>query len=62
LGTDHDSAGRVDAALLAGLVENADAHYFLCGPTRFMADLQTGLEQRGIPAAQIHSETFGPVG
>jgi hypothetical protein len=62
MGTDHDSTDRVDSDLLAGLIENPGAHYFLCGPTRFMADLQTGLEGRGIPVAQIHTESFGPAG
>jgi len=27
-----------------------------------MANLQTGLEGRGIPVAQIHTETFGLAG
>ncbi len=62
MGTDFDGTGRVDGALLAGLIKNPGAHYFLCGPTRFMANLQTGLEGRGIPVAQIHTETFGPAG
>ena len=61
-GIDYDSEGRVDGALLAGLIEEFDAHYFLCGPTGFMADLQTALERRNVPAEQIHTESFGPVG
>ncbi len=61
-GIDYDSEGRVDGALLAGLIENIDAHYYLCGPTRFMADLQTDLERRDVPAEHIHTESFGPVG
>jgi ferredoxin-NADP reductase/predicted pyridoxine 5'-phosphate oxidase superfamily flavin-nucleotide-binding protein len=61
-GIDHDSEGRVDGALLASLVADVDAHYFLCGPTRFMADLQTDLERRGVLAEHIHWESFGPVG
>ena len=61
-GIDYDSEGRVDGALLAALIEEFDAHYFLCGPTGFMADLQTALERRNIPAEQIHTESFGPVG
>jgi ferredoxin-NADP reductase/predicted pyridoxine 5'-phosphate oxidase superfamily flavin-nucleotide-binding protein len=57
-----DSEGRVTGSLLAGLVQNADAHYFLCGPQRFMADIQSDLEARNVPADQIHTETFGPAG
>ncbi len=59
---DYDSEGRVDGALLAGLIDDVDAHYFVCGPTRFMADILTDLERRGVPAEHIHTETFGPVG
>ena len=62
LGSDYHSQGRVDGALLADLVHNVDAHYFLCGPTRFMADIQAELEQQNVPADQIHFETFGPAG
>ena len=62
LGGEYDSEGRVDGALLAELVQNTDAHYFLCGPTRFMADVQSALERQNVPAEQIHTETFGPAG
>ena len=62
IGADYDSEGRVDGTLLAGLVKNVDAHYFLCGPTRFMADVQADLERRHVPVDQIHTETFGPTG
>ena len=61
-GIDYDTEGRIDGALLANLIGNDDAHYFLCGPTRFMADLQTDLERRDIPSEYIHTEEFGPVG
>jgi ferredoxin-NADP reductase len=61
-GADYDSEGRVDGALLARLVGGVDAHYFLCGPTQFMADLQSDLERRNVPAEHIHTETFGPLG
>ncbi|MFP6704553.1 MAG: FAD-binding oxidoreductase [Alphaproteobacteria bacterium] len=62
MSTDFDGTGRVDGALPASLIKNPSVHNFLCGPTRFMANLQTGLEGRGIPVAQIHTETFGPAG
>lgn len=58
----YDSEGRVDGALLADLVGSLDAHYFLCGPTQFMADVQSDLERRGVPAERVHTESFGPVG
>ena len=62
IGADYDSEGRVNGALLAELTQNVDAHYFLCGPTRFMADVQADLERQNVPVEQIHTETFGPVG
>ena len=39
-----------------------ETHYFLCGPTKFMADILGALEERGVSPDQIHTETFGPVG
>ena len=62
IGIDYDSEGRVDGTLLASLIEDVDVQYYLCGPTRFMADVQTDLECRDIPAENIHTESFGPVG
>jgi len=61
-GVDYDERGRVDAALLTSLLPDLDAEFYLCGPLAFMADLQTGLEQRGVPSEQIHTESFGPLG
>lgn len=60
IGNDYNSEGRIDGALLASLVEDPEAQYYLCGPTRFMADVQTDLERRRIPADHIHTESFGP--
>ena len=62
LGEDYDSEGRIDGALLTSLVDDPEAQYFLCGPTRFMAEIHTALEARGVQAEHIHTETFGPVG
>ena len=61
-GVDYDSHGRVDGALLSGIIDDPDTHYFLCGPTGFMAEVQTDLERRGVPAEHIHTESFGPSG
>ena len=62
IGIDYDSVGRVNGDLLANLIANIDAHYFLCGPIGFMADLQSDLERRSIPGEHIHTESFGPIG
>jgi ferredoxin-NADP reductase len=52
--------GRIDGALLARLDPPADAHWFLCGPTGFMAAIQADLERRGVSPERIHGESFGP--
>ncbi len=62
IGADYDTEGRIDGVLLSDLVRNMDAHYFLCGPTRFMADVQADLERQNVPMDQIHTESFGPAG
>ncbi|MEN8161906.1 MAG: ferredoxin, partial [Myxococcota bacterium] len=59
-GRDYQSVGRVDAALLEKLVPGLEADFHLCGPRGFMAAIEHGLVERGVPADQIHSESFGP--
>jgi ferredoxin-NADP reductase len=59
-GHDFDTIGRVDGALLASILPNLEAEFYLCGPLAFMASVQTQLEGLGVPPAQIHSESFGP--
>ncbi len=49
----------VDGVLLERLGAPADTHWFLCGPTGFMADVQAALEGRGVPPEHIHTESFG---
>lgn len=60
LGADFDVAGRITAEDLLALGAAADAHYMLCGPARFLADLRAGLESGGVPPSHLHFETFGP--
>lgn len=59
-GTDYDTRGRVDAALLQSLIAGRDADYYLCGPIPFMASIQRQLEDIGVSATRIRTETFGP--
>ena len=61
-GLDYDSEGRLDAALVDGLLPDLDADFYLCGPPAFMAEIQEGLEQRGVGEKRIHTESFGPTG
>ncbi|MBO9398572.1 pyridoxamine 5'-phosphate oxidase family protein [Shimia sp. R9_2] len=55
-----DHHGRITAQALLQLEAGATAHYLLCGPARFIAELRSGLEAAGVPAEQIHFESFGP--
>jgi ferredoxin-NADP reductase/predicted pyridoxine 5'-phosphate oxidase superfamily flavin-nucleotide-binding protein len=59
-GIDFDSQGRVSSALVARLVPNLDAEFYLCGPIQFMADMQSQMMAMGVPESRIHTETFGP--
>lgn len=61
-GTDYHGTGRVNARTLLDLNPGPEAHYMLCGPARFLADIRKGLEAAGVPDQHIHFETFGPTG
>ena len=62
LGVHYDLRGRVGAAVVLDFVEAPDAHYYLCGPTQFMAAIQGGLEANAVCPERIHTESFGPRG
>jgi len=59
-GRDYDHAGRIDVPLVEGLLPSLDADFYLCGPAGLLAALAAGLARRGVPAASIHTENFGP--
>ena len=59
-GRDFDGQGRVDGALLASILPDLDAEFYLCGPIAFMAAVQSELEELGVSSERIHSESFGP--
>jgi ferredoxin-NADP reductase/predicted pyridoxine 5'-phosphate oxidase superfamily flavin-nucleotide-binding protein len=59
-GRDFDAEGRVTGELLSSLLPDLDVEFYLCGPIPFMAELQSELEQLGVPPERIHSESFGP--
>ena len=61
-GIDFDSTGRIDSELIASLVPDLNAEFYLCGPTPFMAGIQSGLSAIGVSESRIHTETFGPHG
>ena len=58
LGTDFDAVGHLSRAMFeeAGLTPDADV--YLCGPTRFMADMRAALTEFGVRPGSIHLEIF----
>ncbi|GGB67424.1 pyridoxamine 5'-phosphate oxidase family protein [Shewanella inventionis] len=59
IGQDYDIKGRITAEDLIGICAEPSAHYLLCGPLTFIAELQRGLEAAGVSTDRIHFETFG---
>jgi ferredoxin-NADP reductase/MOSC domain-containing protein YiiM len=58
LGTDFDAAGYLSRALFdkVGLTPGADV--YLCGPSRFMADIGAALAEFGVSPDRVHTEIF----
>ncbi|MFF2959609.1 globin domain-containing protein [Streptomyces sp. NPDC057963] len=52
-----DRTGQVD---LSALAVAPGTHAYLCGPLPFMRAVRTQLLAKGVPAADIHYEVFGP--
>jgi ferredoxin-NADP reductase/phenylpropionate dioxygenase-like ring-hydroxylating dioxygenase large terminal subunit len=59
IGVTHESEGRVDADLVAKLVDPGECDFYLCGPPAFMQSLYDGLIGKGVPSERIHFESFG---
>jgi ferredoxin-NADP reductase/MOSC domain-containing protein YiiM/ferredoxin len=59
-GRDYDGPGHLSVPALVELGVPRDADYYLCGPTGFLHDLSTGLDDWGIARNRIHMEVFGP--
>lgn len=62
LGKDFHGKGRLTVERVLETDLGPDAHFMLCGPAAFLAEMQVGLEAAGVPADHIHIETFGPSG
>ena len=60
---DYDEAGHLTSEGIAAAGTPTDGEFFLCGPAAFMAATRSGLVERlGVPAARVHTETFGAEG
>jgi ferredoxin-NADP reductase/MOSC domain-containing protein YiiM len=58
LGTDFDDAGRLSRATFDKAGLTPDAEVYLCGPTRFMADMRAALAELGVRPDRVHLEIF----
>jgi len=57
-GKGFDAAGRLSRSALQALGLSHEADVYLCGPARFMADMQETLAMLGIERRQIRTEVF----
>jgi ferredoxin-NADP reductase/MOSC domain-containing protein YiiM len=56
---DFDAAGRIDTDLLQRIGVTPNSDFYLCGPPSFLASMRDGLQKRGVPAGNVHTEIFG---
>ena len=59
LGRDYQTAGRLSAAVLAGLGLPSGAEAYLCGPAAFMTEVSAALAGLGVEGSRVHTEIFG---
>jgi ferredoxin-NADP reductase/MOSC domain-containing protein YiiM len=59
LGRDYTHRGRLAADFLDTLPIPVQGHAYICGPERFMTDVQVALTRLGLDAVHIHTEVFG---
>jgi ferredoxin-NADP reductase/MOSC domain-containing protein YiiM len=59
-GKDFDIQGHLDLANLQELSIPTEADFYLCGPARFLRDMNRCLISLGVPLDAIHQEIFGP--
>src|SRR5438105_8779942 len=57
-GRDYDASGRLGMKVLDQLGVPREGDFYICGPSRFMGDLRTGLTALGVSSDRIHSELF----
>lgn len=59
-GIDYHQRGYIDIRLLQAALNLARYEYYVCGPPPMMEALVPALETAGVPAWNIHYESFGP--
>ena len=58
LGTDFDATGRLSRSIFDKVGLTSDAEVYLCGPSRFMADMRAAVAELGVKPNCIHVEIF----
>jgi ferredoxin-NADP reductase/MOSC domain-containing protein YiiM len=58
VGDDFDTSGHLSRSVLEEIRVPADADVYLCGPTRFMTDMQNALAGLGVARERVHVEVF----
>lgn len=58
LGVDFDEAGHLSLSVLTNVGVPPSADVYICGPTRFIADMKEALTKLTVPAEHIHAEIF----
>lgn len=59
-GVDYQHAERVSIDLFKRVLPSNNFDYYLCGPPPMMESIVGGLEEWGVPDANVHFEAFGP--
>ena len=60
LGKDFDILGHLDLTSLQRLGIPTAADFYLCGPARFLTDMNRDLASLGVSRDAVHQEVFGP--
>jgi ferredoxin-NADP reductase len=58
LGEDFDAAGRLSRSAFDELGLPSEVDVYLCGPTRFMAEMKAAFATYGVARERIHAELF----
>jgi ferredoxin-NADP reductase/ferredoxin len=58
MGEDFDTVGRLSRAVLDEVGVSREADVYICGPSRFMADMKEAFVNLGVASQRIHVELF----
>lgn len=59
-GVDYDFEGHICVEHIRLVIKERDCEYYICGPEQMMQSITQGLANHGVPADDIHFESFGP--